>query len=107
MSFLLLVEDDDDLREDFALILRSRGYRVEVAANGAEALARLRARAPLPCIILLDLMMPVMSGWELRSAQLADPVLAGIPVIVLTAASPRDPRKARQGLRCCRVSARL
>ena len=98
MSHVLLVEDDDDLREDLALILTNRGYRIETARNGAEALERLRAPGPLPCLILLDLMMPVMNGWEFRAAQLADPAIAAVPVVVMTAASPRDPGGALQAL---------
>jgi CheY-like chemotaxis protein len=97
MSYVLLVEDDEDLREDLSLILRNRGYRIETVTNGAEALDRLR-RSPLPCLILLDLMMPVMNGWEFRAAQLGDPAMAGIPVVVMTAAAPRDPGGALQAL---------
>jgi CheY-like chemotaxis protein len=95
-THVLLVEDDDDLREDLALILRNRGFRIETASNGRVALERLRQRQPLPCLILLDLMMPVMNGWEFREAQLADPALAEIPAVVMTAASPRDPGGALQ-----------
>jgi CheY-like chemotaxis protein len=69
-----------------ALLLETEGYAVQSAANGREALAHLRGRAR-PDLILLDLMMPVMSGWEFREAQKADPALADIPVVIVSAAS--------------------
>jgi CheY-like chemotaxis protein len=83
MSHVLLVEDDDDIRTDLAEILRIKGYAVQTAANGAEALDRLRDQH-LPCLILLDLMMPVMDGWQFREVQLQDETLAQVPVVVLT-----------------------
>ena len=82
---ILLVEDDDDLRDAVAESLEVEGHRVESAMNGADALAKLNAGAR-PDVILLDLMMPVMDGWQFRAAQLADPKHADIPVIVITAA---------------------
>jgi CheY-like chemotaxis protein len=80
---ILIVEDDVDMRESLGEILQCEGYRVAAAANGREALDHLR-QAEAPCIILLDLMMPVMSGWEFRQEQRDDPRLAQIPVAVLT-----------------------
>jgi CheY-like chemotaxis protein len=94
--WLLLVEDDDDAREGLAALLRRRGYVVRTAENGAEALDRLNRGGPLPSLILLDLMMPVMNGWEFRQAQLGDPRLCRIPVLVLTGGTPRDPGGALQ-----------
>ncbi len=82
-SCILIVEDDPDFRDTLAELLQLEGYRVAQAANGREALEHLRQGMP-PCIILLDLMMPVMSGWEFREAQQQDPALAQIPVAVLT-----------------------
>lgn len=84
MAHLLLVEDDDDLREAVAELLRLEGWEVSVARHGEEALVRLRDGAR-PAVILLDLMMPVMSGAEFRQAQRADPALAAIPVVLMTA----------------------
>jgi CheY-like chemotaxis protein len=86
MSAVLIVEDDDEIREILAEMLTDRGYRVLTAANGQEALAQLRDAGP-PCIILLDLMMPVMDGWQLRAELLADPTFAGVPVVVVSGAA--------------------
>jgi CheY-like chemotaxis protein len=80
---VLVVEDDEDIRADLTAILRVKGFTVDEAANGRDALARLRAGAR-PCVIVLDLMMPVMNGWELRQAMLGDVLLAAIPVIVVS-----------------------
>jgi CheY-like chemotaxis protein len=80
---ILIVEDDEDMRESLGEILRFEGYRVAGAANGREALQRLQ-HGDAPCIILLDLMMPVMSGWEFREQQRQDPQLSAIPVAILT-----------------------
>lgn len=81
---VLIVEDDFDVRDTLGMTLEAEGYRVEGAANGQEAIERLQ-RADPPCLILLDLMMPVMDGWEFRAAQLRDPTLARIPVVVISA----------------------
>lgn len=91
---ILIVEDDLDIREALAEALGFEGYDVFLAENGQEALDVLRA-GPLPHVILLDLLMPVMSGWQFRQEQLADPALAGIPVIVVSASAPGDARADR------------
>jgi CheY-like chemotaxis protein len=80
---ILIVEDEPDLREGLAMLFADEGYRVSTAGDGAAALARLR-QGPRPSLVLLDLMMPVMDGWQFRAHQLADPALARIPVIVLS-----------------------
>jgi CheY-like chemotaxis protein len=82
---ILVVEDDEGTREALGMLLGLEGYRVASAANGREALDRLRRDGP-PDLILLDLMMPVMTGWEFREEQRRDPLLAHIPVIVVSAA---------------------
>ncbi len=95
---VLVVDDDDELRESLSELLELEGFGVEGASNGREALAYLQAHlgAP-PCVIVLDLMMPVMSGPELRAEQLRDDVLARIPVVVLTASS--HPERQAEALR--------
>ena len=84
MKTILLVEDDYDLRHGMAEVLTDAGHEVRAAANGAEALDLLTEGGP-PRLILLDLMMPVMDGWQFRLKQLEDPALAGIPLVVVTA----------------------
>jgi CheY-like chemotaxis protein len=81
--YVLVVDDDRDIRELVRDILQFEGYSVVTASNGREALEHLR-RADLPRLILLDLMMPIMNGWEFRAEQLKDPQLKSIPVVVLT-----------------------
>ena len=82
---ILIVEDDRDLREALSEILRDEGYVVAGAAHGREALQLLRGDFHRPALILLDLTMPVMNGWQFREHQRRDPGLSGIPVIVLSA----------------------
>jgi CheY-like chemotaxis protein len=81
---VLIVEDDEDLREMMAQLLSLEGFHSATVANGREALQYLHD-AEKPQVILLDLMMPVMDGWEFRRQQQADPELAPVPVIVLSA----------------------
>ena len=78
------MEDDADLREALSEVLRDEGYTVAMAADGQEALDHLR-RPSRPSLILLDLTMPVMNGWQFRAEQRQDPDLSGIPVVVLSA----------------------
>ncbi len=82
---VLVVDDDVDLRETIGDLLEDQGYVVQRASDGSEALELLRGASPPPSVILLDLMMPKMNGWEFRAAQLADALLASVPVIVMTA----------------------
>jgi two-component system response regulator MprA len=82
---LLLVEDDDDVRDAIAASLRDEGYVVAEAGNGRLALEWLRRNAD-PCLVLLDLWMPVMSGVEMRAQMVQDPRLAALPLVVVTAA---------------------
>ena len=81
---VLIVEDDADLRDMMAQLLLLEGFKAQAVANGREALGYLREGAT-PELILLDLMMPVMDGWEFRREQQRDPKLADVPVIVLSA----------------------
>lgn len=86
MAKILVVEDNDDIREMMAVTLELEGHTVATAANGRDALDKLLA-GERPCLILLDLMMPVMNGWEFRHAIEQDPVLSKVPVVVMTAAT--------------------
>jgi CheY-like chemotaxis protein len=82
---VLLVEDDVDVREAVSDTLQDAGYRVLSARHGKEALELLRSGGSRPCLILLDLMMPVMDGWQFRELQSKDPALSDIPVVALSA----------------------
>ncbi len=85
MKRVLVIEDDRGIREAVVDLLAGEGYEVAEAANGVEGLREARARRP--SLIVLDLMMPTMNGWQFREAQRQDPSLADIPVIVLSAYS--------------------
>ncbi len=93
---ILIVEDEPDARATIAAVLAAEGFEVAVAANGREALDCLRA-GQAPGLILLDLIMPVMSGWQFLSEQRRDPQIAHIPVIVLSAKDPAEVRAIAQG----------
>lgn len=82
---VLIVDDDAALRALLVELIEDNGLDAVDAIDGREALEVLHQQPTLPCLILLDLMMPVMNGWEFRQAQLADPALASIPVVVLSA----------------------
>src|SRR5919112_522210 len=83
---ILVIEDDSDSRELLCDILGLHGHLVACAANGREALSFLEAHtAGEICVILLDLMMPVMSGYEFMERQRSDSRLASIPVIIMSA----------------------
>jgi CheY-like chemotaxis protein len=82
---VLVVEDDADIRETTVEALADHGYDVLSAGNGREALDTLRGASHLPCVILLDLMMPVMNGREFRREQVRDAAIAHIPVVVVSA----------------------
>jgi CheY-like chemotaxis protein len=83
---VMVVDDDSDIREALRDVLQDEGYHVLDFPNGREALLHLKAQqASAPGVILLDLMMPVMNGWQFRAAQLDDPSLAPIPVVVISA----------------------
>ena len=89
---ILLVEDDDAIRGALGGLLAEEGYRVTCAEHGMAALQHLRSGARRPCLILLDLMMPVMDGRAFRTTQLRSPEWWGIPVILVTASWCEDLR---------------
>lgn len=81
-----VVDDDADIREALSDVLSLEGYDVISAGDGESALGLLRKRRSDCRLILLDLMMPEMNGWEFRRQQLQDPSIAAIPVLLLTGA---------------------
>ncbi|MCY1004670.1 response regulator [Nannocystis pusilla] len=81
---ILIVEDDRDIRDVLAEILAEEGYQVLVAEDGADGLRRL-AEGPQPDLILLDLMMPRMDGYQFREEQRKNPDWSAIPLVLLTA----------------------
>lgn len=83
-DIVLVVEDDPAIRESLCEAIRAEGFRVEAAVNGLEALEKLRWGVR-PCLILLDLQMRLMTGWEFREQQRNDAALAHIPVVAMTA----------------------
>jgi CheY-like chemotaxis protein len=84
-AHILVVEDDPDIRESVVEILEDEGHRVTSAGDGREALDLLQSASPAPDLILLDLMMPIMSGYQFREEQLKLPAFASIPVLIVTA----------------------
>ena len=100
---VLVVDDDADIRESVSDVLTDEGYRVEQASNGAEALVKLADRERPPCLVFLDMMMPVMSGGELLAALARGDRLKNLPVVVVSAnavlaeTGRRAPRDAEAG----------
>jgi len=82
---VLVVEDNAAVRQALVALLEAEGYHVAEAVDGVSALRLLRTAAVQPCLIVLDLMMPRMSGWDFRMEQSSDLRLAGIPVVVVSA----------------------
>lgn len=82
---VLIVEDDPDTREMLGKFLELEGFQVETAANGQQALDKLETGVKA-CVIVLDLMMPVMDGWQFRRRQAEDARIAKIPTIIVSAA---------------------
>lgn len=100
MSRLLIVEDDVYIRESLVTVLEIEGHEVDCAGNGREALTQIALR--IPDAILLDLMMPIMNGWEVLEALEGDSRWNSIPVLILTASGaqiPVDSRRVRAVLR--------
>ena len=88
---ILLVEDDEPFRQALEEELTRAGHYVVTAADGQEALEMLQSDTA-PCVLLLDLMMPRVNGWQVLSALRSDPRYADIPVVVLTAVAERAPK---------------
>jgi CheY-like chemotaxis protein len=84
-ALVFVIDDDSDVRAALEETLRDEGYDVICASDGADALDKLRVMPLKPDVLLLDLMMPTMNGWQFREQQLKDPALADICTVVLTA----------------------
>jgi CheY-like chemotaxis protein len=84
-SWVLIVDDDEDIRDSIQSLLQLRGFAVDTAPDGLAGLERMRTGPP-PSLVILDFMMPRMNGEEFRAAQLSDPALAAVPVVLLTGA---------------------
>ena len=81
---ILVVEDDDDIRSVILDLLESEGYKTMAATNGKEALDVLNS-SPRPCLVLLDMMMPIMNGREFLDIVMKDSMLAPLPVLIVSA----------------------
>jgi CheY-like chemotaxis protein len=92
---ILVIEDDEDAREAMVAFLQMKGYRAIAAGNGKEALEYLE-NAAAPDLIILDLWMPVMNGWQFLSEQVKNPRIAKVPVVVVTALSDQTDVEANE-----------
>jgi CheY-like chemotaxis protein len=93
---ILVVEDDDDIRNLLVEALEAEGYKAEAAVNGKDALDKLGV-IPKPCLVLLDMMMPIMNGREFLDTIMQDAYLAPIPVLVVSAVADRTDTKGSVG----------
>src|SRR5438477_7398593 len=99
---VLVVEDDPDLRETLVSILEQEGYRARAARDGREALEIL-AGGFRPAVLLIDLIMPIMDGWELCEALVQDPKLSSLPVVLMSASGgPLPPPRPTKLVRLLR-----
>lgn len=94
---ILVVEDEKAIQEVLKAALEMEGYKVFTADNGKEGI-ELLPNMPTPCLILLDLMMPVMNGWEFAEALSKDMTLATIPVVIVTAFGERAKMVPSKGI---------
>lgn len=98
-SSVLIVEDHEDIRQLIAETLKAEGFEVTEAENGEDAIAMIDASTEKPCLVLLDWMMPIMSGEEFLSVVRESGRLDDVPIVVISAAPPRAvPRGARRVL---------
>ncbi|MBV8761212.1 MAG: response regulator [Deltaproteobacteria bacterium] len=107
MHVVLVVEDDPDIRATLCEALEDNGYSAVAASNGVEALEYLRGGNVTPCLILLDLMMPVMDGQAFRQEQRNDATLASIPVVVVSAYRDLDKYAEQLATECLPKPVRL
>jgi CheY-like chemotaxis protein len=95
---VLIVEDDDDVREFMQLLVSTAGYETMTARDGQDALLKMKQKRP--CLVLLDLQMPRMDGWEFRARQMEDLSLSDVPVVCVTAFFDPAQVTRQLGLRC-------
>lgn len=95
--YVMIIEDSKDIQSLIGELYSGKGYRVECASNGQEALDKLKSSAELPALILLDIGMPVMDGFQFRVEQEKDSVLTEIPVVVLTGDVDAEAQSIRMG----------
>jgi two-component system chemotaxis response regulator CheY len=96
---VLVVEDDRDIRESLRDLLEMEGIEAATASEGLEAFEQLKSGSALPDLIILDLMMPGMDGYQFRELQLSDPTLSSIPVLLMTADGNLEIKKMKIGAR--------
>ena len=94
---ILVVDDEPAVATYISDILEDNGYSVEQAANGQEALNRLK-REDLPCLILLDVLMPLMDGWRFRDQLIQDPLLSKIPIVIVSVSHQAQSRAVQLGI---------
>lgn len=95
LAKILVVEDDKDIRRNLKRLLESEGYVVDLAENGKAALEVLHTASDLPSLIILDLAMPVMDGFQFREEQVKVPRISSIPVAIMTADGRVDDKRIR------------
>ena len=98
MPQVLIVDDDEAVRRLLELLLKPSGYDTVTATNGVEGLKQMHRQ--LPCLVLLDIKMPVMDGFEFRRQQLTDPHLARVPVVCLTGHYEPEQVASQLGVAC-------
>jgi CheY-like chemotaxis protein len=94
---VLAIDDDGEARRALKELLELHGYQVATASDGTDALAQLRGGLA-PCLILLDLRMAGMNGWEFRAEQMRDPALRDLQVVVFSGDAQEDAAAADLGL---------
>ena len=96
---ILVVEDDVEISNNLKKAIEGEGYLVDLARNGKIALEILQSTSDLPALILLDLMMPIMDGFEFRRRQLLVPAFSTIPVVIMTAGGSVEAKASSLGAR--------
>ena len=98
---ILLVDDEADIRDALGELLTAEGFSVVTASNGHEAMLWLAERRPPSCVVILDLMMPVMNGSEFQLQKQTDPALSPYPVIIITASSRAQQLERTPVIKAC------